>query len=186
MDLDAVIVLSVGASPDGGLIEEAKQRISLAVDFYKAASVGKIIMTGKNAPGEDLSETHAKTMERYAIDLGVPAKDILKEEISLDTVGQAFFTKRNIVLPNSWKKLLIVSSDYHMHRVKAIFTFIFNKKCVLNYAHVNTKLIDDHNVLAAQDASLAAFVKTFEGVVSGDDDGIWSALIAKHALYKNL
>jgi Uncharacterized conserved protein len=59
-------------------------------------------------------------------ELGVPPEDIYVETTSYDTISNAFFTRTNFCDINDWKKLLIVTNEFHMKRTMYIFNWIMN------------------------------------------------------------
>jgi hypothetical protein len=56
---------------------------------------------------------------------GVPAERIQVEATSYDTIGNAYFAKLLHVDPAGWRRLVVVTSEFHMARSRAIFEWIF-------------------------------------------------------------
>jgi len=52
---------------------------------------------------------------------GLPASHLLKETSSYDTVGNAYFSATMHAAPAAWRRLAVVTSDFHMPRTRAIF-----------------------------------------------------------------
>ena len=101
---------------------------------------------------------------------------------SRDTVGDAYFTKVNLVVPRFWKKVLVVTSDYHVSRTQEIFSFIYGVDVdVMVYGAPMVALNDD--VERGELTSLKAFRDTFSGVLSGDDAAILMRLRERHPFY---
>ncbi|KAL3782582.1 hypothetical protein HJC23_005285 [Cyclotella cryptica] len=48
------------------------------------------------------------------------------ETTSYDTISNAFFARSTMTDIVGWRKLLIVTNEFHIHRSKAIFDWIFN------------------------------------------------------------
>ena len=62
----------------------------------------------------------------YLIDVwGVPASSILKESSSYDTVGNGYFSAMIHAVPDGWKRVAVVTSDFHMPRSRAIFETVY-------------------------------------------------------------
>jgi hypothetical protein len=61
-------------------------------------------------------------------ELEVPPEDIYVETTSYDTISNAFFTRTNFCDINNWKKLLIITNEFHMKRTIYIFEWIMNAK----------------------------------------------------------
>jgi hypothetical protein len=66
-------------------------------------------------------------MRRYATALGVPGEVIYIEEDSLDTIGNAYFTKTQIVVPNDWDRIAVVASESQMARALRAFRHVYGK-----------------------------------------------------------
>ncbi len=59
------------------------------------------------------------------IDAGVDGRDVFVETTSFDTIGNAFFARTDHCSLAGWKRLLIITSEFHMARSKAIFDWVF-------------------------------------------------------------
>lgn len=57
----------------------------------------------------------------YLLARGVLPRALLKEVSSYDTVGNAFFSLTIHALPAGWRRLAVVTSDFHMPRTAALF-----------------------------------------------------------------
>ncbi len=60
-------------------------------------------------------------MAAFAKKLGVPSSALLLEEESRDTLGNAYFVRRNFLDPNGWHSIRIVTSDFHLSRAAWVF-----------------------------------------------------------------
>jgi hypothetical protein len=63
---------------------------------------------------------------RYLIHAGVPAESILTETCSYDTIGDAFFCRVIHTDLRGLRKLLVITSDFHLPRTEAVFKWIFS------------------------------------------------------------
>ncbi|MFH1425475.1 MAG: YdcF family protein [archaeon] len=126
MRADVIIILGHD-SDKGKLSDLAKSRVDKGLDVY-GKTKAKILMSGgyslqhKKDPGY----REAELMKEYAVGKGVPEKDILIEIESRDTNGNAYFTKQ-IAKSKKWKDIVVVSSDFHMFKVKYFFNFVYGK-----------------------------------------------------------
>lgn len=66
----------------------------------------------------------SELMSAHAVEMGVPAEVIITESRSDSTYQNAIFTK-DIMDVYGFKSAVIVSSDYHMRRVKLIFDRVY-------------------------------------------------------------
>ena len=62
----------------------------------------------------------------YLINAGLDPKMILTEISSYDTIGNAYFSRVLFSEPLRLSKLLVVTSEFHMPRTRAIFEWIYN------------------------------------------------------------
>ena len=62
---------------------------------------------------------------RYLIDRGFPAQRILTEIASYDTIGNAYFSRVIHVAPRGFRRLLVITSAFHMPRTEAIFRWVY-------------------------------------------------------------
>lgn len=121
-------------------------------------------------------------MRNYAIDSKIPQNSILVEEDSLDTVGQAIFTKRNLIIPKNIEEFTVISHDYHGERVKLIFDFVYGNEFNPEYFFVPSSVSD--SIRDHEKNSIQAFLKTFKGVSPGNLQDILMALVKRHPFYK--
>ncbi len=62
---------------------------------------------------------------RYLIRRGYPQELVLTETASYDTVGNAYFARTIHTDPKGFRKLTVVTSEFHVQRAEAIFQWIF-------------------------------------------------------------
>jgi uncharacterized SAM-binding protein YcdF (DUF218 family) len=67
----------------------------------------------------------AMSAAQYLMLYGVPAGRIVREYASYDTIGNAYFARVQHTDPAGWRKLLVITSDFHMPRTSAIFQWVF-------------------------------------------------------------
>lgn len=182
-----IIAILSEQSVNNEISPETKQRIKLGLELKKRDLSDILVMSGKEIPGNRTNEglSYAFLMREYAISFGVCPKSILLEEESLDTVGQAFFIKKNILIPNHYKSMVVVSSDYHIKRVKIIFDFICGKDYNLKYFYANTIKMRYEKTKNKEEKSLNTFLSFFKEIESGNDEQILKKLFTSHPLYKN-
>lgn len=86
--------------------------------------------------------TEAFKMQEYLLGKGVPADQIIKEEQSKDTIGNAYYSKKYIFLPKKEKKAVIITSDFQVERVKYIFDKIFGPEYEFKIIGIESNLPD--------------------------------------------
>ncbi|NGM83569.1 YdcF family protein [Paenibacillus sp. 7124] len=109
-NVNAIIVLSGGAG-----------RVEKAVDLYKAGYAPYLVLSnyreGASSSGNMLQTT---------LTLGVPAEAIFTENKALSTYDNAALTLP-IMKEHGFTSAIVVSSDFHMRRVKFIFDHVYKK-----------------------------------------------------------
>jgi uncharacterized SAM-binding protein YcdF (DUF218 family) len=107
------IVLSYGVKDALSPNKPTKSVIRLAYKWWKKFPRKKIILsTGDN---QGLGVANAKVMADYAVKIGIPRKNIIEEDKSLNTYENLLFS-RKIVKDKSLKNPTLVALDLHMRR----------------------------------------------------------------------
>lgn len=120
MKKDVLVVLGASNSPAGELCEVSKSRLDLCVDNY---TPGKLVLCtgGWGTHFNTSKEAHAIYAKNYLMEKGVAKEDFLDLAISNNTVDDAVQIK-SIISTLGALKLIVVTSDYHLERVKLIFS----------------------------------------------------------------
>ena len=108
---DVIIVLS----GDRG------NRVELGVKLFHENYAPYLLLSGGNVYYET---TISDLMASHATKLGVPEEKIIKEDRADSTYENAVLTKE-ILLERNLNSAIIVSSNYHMRRVKYVFNKIY-------------------------------------------------------------
>lgn len=143
-----IVVLGGGISLKGQLPSHVYPRLEEAFRLYQKLKDAKVVLSGKfsflyHQLGKYPSITEAEKMARYLIKKGVPKKDILLEKKSMDTISNAYYLKKDFFLPKKEKKAIIITSKFHLERVKYIFKKIFGNNYKLKFIGVEEKLASD-------------------------------------------
>jgi len=146
--LDAIIVLG-GGVPSGPSSppEYVEHRCDAAAKVYELAkkhskdgneaspsilclSAGTAhlsqLLDDAGLPIWESTASAAYLMKRYG-DV-IPSNAVFAETASYDTISNAYFSRSAFTEINGWRKLLIVTNEFHMDRTKAIFDWIFHAK----------------------------------------------------------
>ena len=91
----------------------------------------------------------------YLIKQGINPEKILPETSSYDTIGNAYFSRAIHVQPRQWKRLLVITSDFHFTRTKSIFQWVYglgndSKDYQLDFEAVTDAGIDSEILKARQ------------------------------------
>lgn len=111
----AIIVLGAQVKADGLPSVQLALRLESALEAWQKAPM-PIVVTG--AQGNDEPATEASVMKAWLTARGVPADQILTDESSFNTRQNLENAAR--LLPAELKKVLIITSDYHLPRAMAI------------------------------------------------------------------
>ena len=103
--------------------------------------------------------------------------------LPMKTLGDAFFLRKNAIIPFSIQNLVVVTSDYHVRRVDIIFKKFFSPHVKVKVIGVDLGLSDDLDLKKNEENSLVAFSKTFKNVEFSSDREICRTLRAMHPFY---
>ncbi|SFR83876.1 YdcF family protein [Anaeromicropila populeti] len=111
---DYMIVL--GAQVKGKRVSKAlKYRLDTAIEYLEKNELTKVIVSGGQGEGEDISE--AEAMFRYLVQNGISPERIIKEDKSKNTYENITFSK---VFIEPEKTTIIVTNSFHVYRGMAL------------------------------------------------------------------
>jgi len=181
---DCIVILSHAYGTGRSISAEGEWRVDRGIDLYRKGGGECLCMSGATVLGDPRPHPIAQYMKEYAMSKDVPEQAILLETQSKDTIGQAIFTKLGIAVPRNWDTLTIVSSDYHIPRVKKIFEFIYGSDFKLDFIFNETSPEIGKLQFLEEQKSLVLFERTFSGIEPGDDEQILRRLYEQHDLYR--
>lgn len=139
---DYLIVLGAGLRGEQISIS-LKYRLDTAIEFNKENPNLKIIVSGGQGPGEDITE--ALAMRKYLVSNGVSEELIIEEDNSTSTYENFLFTKELLKkeFGDDNYTVTVITNGFHMHRAKYLgrkvgFTILgypapSHKSTALNY-----------------------------------------------------
>lgn len=127
---DAILIPGGGVRAGGALPPWSIARLQRALEIEN----GEILITlsaGSVHVPPPLDEDGFPILEslaaaRYLLARGIPPERILTETCSLDTIGNAFFARLLHIDPLRLRRLLVITSEFHMPRTAFIFRWIFS------------------------------------------------------------
>ena len=139
--MEVIVVLGSPNFPDGTLGPIALDRLQGCLSIFNSQK-HKILCTGGFGAHFNTSPVaHANYLKDFLIQKGVPSTTFLPLALSSNTVDDAVMSK-SILMKTVFKDLIIITSEYHVARVKFIFTEIL-KDFNLNFKAVAHHSIDD-------------------------------------------
>ncbi len=124
-----IVILGGGIAQNGQLPEHVKKRLKMAWQVLKKNKDAKILVCGKYSflyPKNKLpKKTESQAMRDYLLEMGIPKKNIYLENKSKDSIGNAYYAKKLYFIPKKEGRGIIITSEFHLARVKFIFKKIF-------------------------------------------------------------
>jgi uncharacterized SAM-binding protein YcdF (DUF218 family)/glycosyltransferase involved in cell wall biosynthesis len=108
---EAIVVFAGGVGESGQAGGGYQERVKAAVDLYHAHYAQHLVLSS----GFRFVFHEAEVMRDLAVANGVPADAIELEQRAANTHDNVLFT-REILVRHGWRKILLVSSPYHMRR----------------------------------------------------------------------
>jgi vancomycin permeability regulator SanA len=108
-----------------------RERINKGYELYSRKIIPKLILTGGGSPNE---MTEAAVARQELIKYGVNKNDLISENQSNSTKEQIIFIRDKLYRKNNWKKIIIISDNFHLFRASEI--------CSFNDMNVNTIATD--------------------------------------------
>lgn len=109
-----VVVLGHKLNDDGTMDNELYQRLELGLRTFNEVKPDYLCVCG-GCPNKKAGVTEASLMFEYLINHNVPEEQIISEDKSLTTLGNAFNLKR-ILKGEVVSEIYLVSSEYHFTR----------------------------------------------------------------------
>lgn len=189
MKFDTIIIFGVILDNNGRISNILRSRLDVGINLYKGGTASKMIMVG-GLSNVKAKITEAEAMKKYTLKKGVNKNDILKEEKSTDTIGNIFFVKQNILKPKRWKKLIVVTSDFHMERVKYLLKKILGNGYKIRFVKSKAFSIPIliYRWLGYEKDFISLTKAFFKNIRNGNDKKIKEIIDKIHPLYsdKNL
>ena len=120
---NAIVVLSgmleINEAGDSTYVEWGDpDRFFGGIALFKAGKAQKLVFTGGKMPWDKSKKTEGEVLKEYAISNGIPTENILITKDVKNTADEAVAVKE-LISPS--KKIILVTSAYHMYRAKMLF-----------------------------------------------------------------
>ena len=122
------ILLGGGITKKGKISADALTRAKVALKLLQKKEIQKLVLSGgfSNKKFPRLSE--ARLFTRFFIKKGIGKKKLILEEKSKDTLGNAIYCKKLFIKEKLPKKIILITSNYHLQRSLKVFQHIFGNE----------------------------------------------------------
>jgi uncharacterized SAM-binding protein YcdF (DUF218 family) len=116
MRADAIVVLGCRMEIDGSPTAALRRRVLHGAALLGQSRAPRLVLSGRGrGPG-----CEAEAMHAIALAEGAPARVLILEDRSADTVGNALECAR-LLLPLGIQRVILVSDRYHLPRARLLF-----------------------------------------------------------------
>ncbi|MBX5484498.1 MAG: YdcF family protein [Myxococcaceae bacterium] len=106
---EVALVFGAGLAPGGEPSPVLRQRMDTAIALYRMGKVKKLLVSGDNS---DPYHDETKAMRRYAIDRGLPVRDVVGDYAGLSTWDSCYRAKEIFGVTSA----TLVTQDFHLPR----------------------------------------------------------------------
>ena len=180
--IQAILVLGHLMDSHGNLSEQSLSRCLRAVELAREKNPSFVFSSGA-AYRPDSNLALGDVIQRQLKVLIDPeSTTFISDTNSRDTVGDAFFSKYNLAVPNKVERLFVVTSLFHGIRSREIFRFVYGDALEVEVLTDQDQGTDEQRM--HESGSLLKFQKSISGLHPGDDRVIKSVVMANHPLYR--
>ena len=179
----ALIILSHQKDANGKLDTETLARVELAIALFRRKEYDFIITSGWDYHDDSDLKIGEAVADKLKGQYSIEKSKVLVDVCSRDTVGDAFFLRRNVVRPKSISSITLVTSNYHVQRTDMIFKKFFSPSVSVTTVGAKIALDNVEELLAKEEKSYRAFLATFDNVDISNDTAVFSALSLRHPFY---
>ncbi len=108
-DVDCILVLGSKVRPNGDPGITLEDRLLQGISLYQLGASPKLLMSGDHGTSE---YDEVNTMKQYAIDAGVPSRDVFMDHAGFSTY-ESIARTRDVFQAD---KVIIVTQQYHLYR----------------------------------------------------------------------
>jgi uncharacterized SAM-binding protein YcdF (DUF218 family) len=176
--IDLIICLGKQLLPDGNLDWVLQSRVEKAVEVFKQNPDAKLLLSGGQSHliQNKVKASEAQTMldyikENYSLDF----KNILIEEEGNSTIDQLCRIKTQILIPNNYKTIALVTYEIHMLRASTTLKSILGPAYeVLTYPSiVKISGVYRQAMIDQEEVTLELTKKTRINVITPGDHEKW-------------
>lgn len=183
-------------------MDSLRVRMDKTIELYKA-ELSKPVIFSAGAAYQGITESSGwedmvclipaqefdsvEYIKKAFLESGIKEKDIITNNLGLDTVGEIYFTAETIIKPNHFKKFRVITSAFHMNRCLEIYHKILGPEYeiipVPAISRMDTNSDLKNKVQKRELESLERFRETFKNIIPGDVASFEEKLYAEHRRY---
>jgi uncharacterized SAM-binding protein YcdF (DUF218 family) len=167
---EIAVVLGGGLRPDGQPTPSTLARADAAAALAKRRDLA-VILSGSHGNGPRPPRTEAELMAERIAASGIARSRIFLEDRSRDTLSNAAFVAERHLAGLAPRRLVIVTSPFHMARALATFALVLGERWPLE-AHPSTPGANEDAHAATEALYLGRTHARLEGTAPGDITGI--------------
>ncbi len=119
---DAILIPGGGLLDNGGVPPWVTARLDRALEVR---TTELLIALSAGTTHRRRAAFESVEAARYLIRRGAPAESVLIEASSYDTIGNAWFSRVLHAEPRRLRRLLVISSAFHIARCEAVFRWVY-------------------------------------------------------------
>ena len=108
-DADCILVLGALVRKDGSPSYMLQDRLDVGIKLYKAGAAPKLLLSGDHG---QVRYDEVNVMKEYALEQGVPKKDIFLDHAGFSTYDSIYRAKAVFQV----EKMIVVTQGYHQYR----------------------------------------------------------------------
>ena len=184
--MKAIAVLAHHMDANGVLGRESIARLETAVHLDNEIQCDLFLTTGWAYRRDCTKKIGMVMAEQLVARFNIDNNRIIVDDNARDTVGDAFFLRRNAIVPQGINEVFVVTSDYHAARAEQIFKAMLSPEVKVQSVGADVGLGKNEKLLQHEENSLRSFNDTFAGVDFADDTSVCRTLRTKHPFYNGV
>jgi hypothetical protein len=179
--------------------DQVIERLDKAYELFLNNKVDYIVTTGNYSKRTEIDtkvcgpKTEAEVgglylLEKFKLERRKLTRSLndwlLFENLSFDTLGNAWFTKKLCLEPNQIKSCTIVTSDFHMQRSKILFKWVLGPEYELKTISIPSEF-EGKDKRIQLEKTFTRFIKKWlvDKIPAGDDKAIDAFIKNEHIVY---
>ena len=138
------ILIGEGISSTGKLPAASITRVKKAYQLLNKNKIQKLILSGGYTSEKFPKISEADLFFKFLTKKSINKKQLIMEKNSIETIGNAVYSKKIILKQKLPKKIALITSNYHMKKALMVFNHIFEKK--YKFTPNKSYLVSSHTI----------------------------------------